>query len=116
MTLLTTSGATVSYSHHPSPQNSGESVLECCLLFSTTQRWSLDIDKIYLKLFNSMQTERLKGLIKTNKDGKVTRRNFLTFYILDGAHTSFLYQGIFRKSSSVEGALTSRLGIARAQH
>lgn len=31
----------------------------------------------------------------------------LNYCILDGTHTSFLYQGIFRNSSAVGGALTS---------
>lgn len=35
-------------------------------------------------------------------------------YALDGTHTPFLYQGIFRKSGAVGGVLTSQLGIFRA--
>lgn len=35
-------------------------------------------------------------------------------YILDGTHTSFLYQAILRKSGSVGGALSSALRVTTA--
>lgn len=42
---------------------------------------------------------------------EISKRNCC---ILDGTHTPFLYQGIFRKSGAVRGAPTSQLGIFRA--
>ena len=40
---------------------------------------------------------------------EISKRNH---YILDGTHTPFLYQGIFRKSGAVGGALSLNWGFS----
>ena len=41
---------------------------------------------------------------------EISKRND---YILDGTHTPFLYQGIFRKSGAVGGALGLNWGCSK---